>query len=283
MNSSTLVLAAAILVVAPLVPAQDAASPPTEYFFADPGLKQPLESRMRISRDEVLTFYVDPCVVQSVTFQEEERHTRIYDDIRTLIKSFEALAANAEDLTCKTADRARTSDPMQFTRAKLTVKALGSDPDKPLATRVIVTGPEEHLFIGVDLLVDKKETLKYDPETQSLIPQDTNSQLYLSLNYQLGDIAGRKASDPFTDDIAFKLFFRAGKRPLDSFGVGLGIRLPDRIFGKELNNVSIFAGHFWTKEDKIEGGAPDLKGGVAKGWRIGVTYDLGSALKYFKK
>src|SRR5207245_7989677 len=131
--------------------------------------------------------------------------------------------------------------------------------DKDTAKIAVVTGPKQHLHIGVDLPVSQRKSLKYDAGSKSLQPQNDNPQLYLTLNWYLGDLAANQDKLPAitADRISIKAFVLANSRPLDSYGLGVGYQLPK--FGAvDLSPLSIFLGRFWTKQDAVSSaGAPE--------------------------
>jgi len=126
--------------------------------------------------------------------------------------------------------------------------------------------------------------LKYDSATKTLQPQGDNPQVYISINYSFGDVVSDENTFKAVslDRLQLKALFLAGKRPLDSVGLGVGYQLP-RIDAVDLSALSIFAGRFWTKQDAVSAqGAPQTNVSTAHDWRVGITYDVAQGLKWIK-
>lgn len=211
----------------------------------------------------------------TITFTEKPRKTRIEQDLSALLSKIKILESTPCDMDEKVAEYTP-----QLKVSTVTVTAL--DPaGKRLASQEIAWGPTEHLSLSVDLPVSNRKTLKYDEASHSLKPKDDKAQVYLGINYSLGDVI---RSDTVRDRTDIKVMILASKRPLDSYGVGVGHRLSALNFlGKELKGLSLFAGYFTTRQDKIEAGAPQENEGRTKQWRVGVSYDLstgGGLLKF---
>lgn len=227
-----------------------------------------------------LTFVYDTAKVDHLEITQAERHTRIYQDISALVGKLVGPQAGAPPL-CTYASEAVE---MVHDHATLTVVAMDTN-KKALQTVTVVYGPAEHLFLGLDLPVNSRKTLKYDATSKSLLPQDSNPQLFLSLNALFfGDLA---SPQPVTwgtlqKGLSGKLLFSASSRPLDDYGVGIGLQLPKiEALGLNLNSISIFGAFMWIKQDAVAAnGASQHNGSTAHGFRVGISYDLGSALKY---
>jgi hypothetical protein len=240
--------------------------------------RKPLRERMDDkSKDGVVTVILDVCKHKDakVKFEEKERYARFTEDLRALFGKFSKLeAADCNQPFTHT---------LKYDRSTLKVSAVDKE-GKELEAVTVITGPKEHLYLGLDLPVSKRKQLKYDQATQTLQPQDKNPQLYLSINWYFGDLAGKqdKVSDWSLDRLSLKALVVADTRPLDSYGLGLGYQLP-KLKIADLSPVSVFVGHFWTKEDRVAAsGAAELNQGTGRDWRLGITYDMSSGLKYLK-
>jgi hypothetical protein len=216
-------------------------------------------------------------VVTKVTITEEKRKTRIAQDAKDVLESIKKGDAKAMlDKTCAK----EWSQKLNFKRGKLVVKGYGISPvdskETELVKRDVITGPAEHWFLGLDLPVTDQKTLKYDSESKTLKPRDKDPQLYLSVNYLIGDVLvdadERGKHYSLIDDVSIKFFVRASSHPLDSAGVGLGYRFPE--FFKILKGVSVYGGYFWSKEDEIKDGSPQENTGRTSKFRFGVTFDV---------
>lgn len=268
-----------------------------QLLFMDDQCDIPIESRYgddTREKDKKVTLnpykiFVCEDFVKKVTGTEKKRKSRIESDFDTILGSLkEANTAALVKPTCKVKP---WSQQLLFKRSTLEIKAL-NEAGEELQAKTVITGPKEHWFLGLDLPVTSQKTLKYDSETQTLQPKDKDVQLYLSLNYLLGDVLvdmdeGGKPTgwNNFVDNLSIKLFVRASSRPFDSAGVGLGYRVPkiDLGFGDlGLSGLSIYGGYFWTKEDAIKNGSPDPNGSRDGQWRVGVTFDVESMIKAVK-
>lgn len=232
---------------------------------------------------DVITLYYRDDNIDKVEFKETERSTVIV----TQIKELAAAIAKKNDVSGAPPPRPnciRASYALKLARANLQITAKGTD-GKSEQSFNIVTGPAEHWYLGFDLPVNNHKTLKYDQATKSLLPQDQNSQLYLSFNYSSADVVAEK------NTWSLKLMLQATSRPTDSVGLGVGYRLLPENLPKQISSLlgdssslSLFAGHFWTKQDaKTAGGDGLLNQSTDKGWRVGISYDFGIGLPLIKK
>jgi hypothetical protein len=223
--------------------------------------------------------------VDHLEFAEGVRHTRLYNDVSSLLQN-RIQAGAAHDQKCGYHSQAVE---VLYPHATITVQAYdkaATDSTKQVVQTVtIVYGPKEHAFLSLDLPVNSRKTLKYDSSSNSLMPQDTNPQFLISLNTMpFGDLA---SPDPIEwntiyKGITGKVLLSASSRPLDSYGVGVGMKLPNiGALGVNLNAFSIFGAYMWSKQDSLSAnGTPQQNGATSRGWRIGISYDLGTALKW---
>jgi len=236
------------------------------------------ELRSFNGKDQEISVYVDLCKAKDeVLFEESERQTRIASDFEKLVKTivFPAEAPPCPNWTKKPYT-------LKFARSLVKVTATSIDgKDKESVT--IVTGPEEHWYMAIDLPVTSSKTLKYDSSSKELVPQGNNHQLYLSINYLVGDVMSSKWKSWY-DPFSAKLLVAAQSKPLDSVGVGVGYRLPKiDAWDLSLNSFEIFVGRFWTKQDKISDGQPQLNMSTRQSWLVGVSYNFDDGLKWVRK
>lgn len=158
-----------------------------------------------------------------------------------------------------------------------------TSPDSVDSTKVL-TGPNEHMLLSLDLPVTNRKTLKYDAASGALKPSDDKAQLYLGFDYQLGDILNPPRTWIDSGRIVFKGMLLASSKPLDSLGLGVGYTFPKFQFlkGEGLGPLSIFVGRFWTKQDAIVNGTPATNQSYGKSWRVGVSYSLNDMLGKLK-
>ncbi len=270
------------------------------YLYSESGCRIPLTPRyLNEHRATPIPIFACATSVSKVTVQEQKRKTRLASDIETIIDSIKPKKKLLlrEEPSCKD-----WSQPLTYTRGSLVVTAKDAQ-DKDLQVAKVTTGPKEHWFLGLDLPVTSRKTLKYDSESQTLKPREEHNQFFLSFNYMLGDIlldpddalSAEKASHPpqdalvrhALDDLSVKFFLNASSKPLDSAGVGLGYRLSKiglKGGGRDfsLKGVSLYGGYFWTKEDEINNGEVVKRGGRDKSWRFGVTFDIAAMIDQIK-
>lgn len=237
--------------------------------------KLPLPSRLMKTKGNTIRVVYDSCQVTTVEVVETARKSRLRDDISLLLGDL--LDKMSRTSECRLEHKDYT---LRHKRAKL--KVVGKASDGTVVESIdIVTGPTENFYLGLDLPVDDGDALKYDSDSKSLKPKDSEPQLYLSLNFLTGDVMSDPATFSAFEKVSFKALMRASDRPLDSVGVGLGYRLPAFDFlGLDVSSISIFGGHFWTKQDDIVDGQPKTNGSTSAQWRLGVSYDLSTGLTW---
>ena len=275
--SAAFVGAAFVILCRPALSADSAQN----FFYLDEARTEPLPSRWTdATKDMTVQVFVDGCVYNKIEIEEKERYTRLYTDLQLLVKR--AVAQVGLEKECKPHSLKSEPVKLKFTRSTLTVTATGADA-KDTTKFVVTAGPADHLYIGLDLPVSNRKALKYDSATKSLLPQDTNSQLYMSFNYLLGDLsADQDTLKGLTwERISIKGFVLVDKRPLDSVGVGLGYQLP-KFNSIDLSAINIFGGRFWYKQDGVSNGMAQLNNSTGRDWRVGITFDLGTGLKWIK-
>jgi hypothetical protein len=148
----------------------------------------------------------------------------------------------------------------------------------------VITGSNEHFFISGDVIVDGAKQLKYDSDTKSITEKDKPNQIYLGINYMLGDLYS-PADALSKDRIIIKGLLSPSKKPFDSFGIGLGYRFAEGIFDPENKANSgfvVFVGSFWTKSDQLDGQTVSTDSTRKQSWRVGIGYSLGAALDWLK-
>jgi hypothetical protein len=242
-------------------------------------LKSPRIYDFQATKAETITIEYD-CALKVASFKitETERQLRIYEDLTALLKKLVDGKSNAPCM-----NTGKETYTLKFVRATIKVSALDASGTEVAAT-TLITGPKEHLALGVDLPVTKAKSLKYDSTSQTLRPQDTNPQLYISANYLFGDVLEKPENLKPLERFELKALVLASRRPLDSYGVGLGYRVGGiKLLGVlDLKGVTVFGGYFVTSADQVTNGTPELNQGKKRGWRAGVSYDLGTGLDWVK-
>jgi len=249
-------------------------------------------------KDDILTVYViygsKPACV-TVTFDEQDRQTQLATDVSSLAKALlEGEAGktvpsyNVETRTYKLV-KMRATLVVQASLADscttpgaVPTNAQGSQPATPLQAK-LMTGPMEHLFLAGDLPLNSASQLKYDQSSNSLQPTETPKEFMISVNYLIGDLIADKPGWGW-ERLTLKALVKFAKQPLDSYGFALGYRFPPatKAGGIDLDGISVFGGYIWTKEDAIQAGQPQTNAHYTGAWRIGVSFNLDTALKWAK-
>jgi len=172
------------------------------------------------------------------------------------------LTQKRAEVVIKTADPAELKNPVEFR---------------------VITGAAEHWFLSGDVLTKGAKELKYDFDTRAITQRDKPGQLYLGINYMLGDVYGKLPPLDVRRTV-FKLIATPNKQ-LDSVGLGIGYRLPGKFsFGTskadsvDHSGVVIFVARLWTKSDSLNGTtiAEDKRRETST--RFGISYSIGTAL-----
>jgi hypothetical protein len=232
-----------------------------------------ISTRQVASEGTTITVYFDKNKLSDAKLVEKERQTRLYSDVQTVLGGVLAVAP---------CDQERKTLDLKFKRATVTITGVDQQ-GKDAQSVTVITGPPEHLYLGFDLAVNSLKTLKYDTASKSLQPASTSPQLYLSLNWLIGDVLSRAQTKLLYDNISVKALISADSTPLNSFGAGLGYRFPELSWGSfDLSALSVFGGYFWTKQDSTKNGVVQTNGGTSRAWRVGVTYDVSTMVKSVK-
>lgn len=264
---------------------------PGTFLFQDEQCTLPVDPRFGDEErgNDYEIFACPAPLVTTVKMTETKRKSRIASDFDAVLDSLKKDDSKALSTPTCVPWKAKLS----YKRGTLVVEAYGrgdDGKDKQLQSVTVLTGPTEHWFLGLDLPVTDQKTLKYDSATGTLKPRDKDSQLYVSLNYLLGDVLvdvdediGLRSQRKWTDDLAVKFFVKASSRPMDSAGVGLGYRVPKfEVFDFSLQGLSLYGGYFWTKQDEITGGVAVENGDRDGKWRFGVTFDVAAMIEAVK-
>lgn len=168
-------------------------------------------------------------------------------------------------------------------RAEVVVKTADpAEPKNPVEFRVI-TGAKEHWFLSGDVLTKGAKELKYDFDAKAITQRDKPEQVYIGINYMIGDVYGKLP--PLDVGRAVIKLIATPNRNLDSVGLGLGYRLPGAFsFGTskadsvDHSGVVIFVARMWTKSDSVNGTTVARDNRREASTRIGISYSIGTAL-----
>lgn len=237
-----------------------------------------LRSRQILNKGDTLAVHYDSCVITGkIQFKETERNSQIHNDVIALAKKVMDPKSDAPPKCGKVVEHYTT----RHKRSLLVLNATDAA-DKPLGTKTLIVGPNENLSLSLDLPVGNRKTLKYDSASGKLLPQDEAPLLYLGLNFTPGDVL--TAADEATswkDRVSVKLLIEASSHPLDSYGVAVGYRL-SKVAIFDVEGLSVFGGYFRAKEDLIAGNTVQVNQGRKNSWRVGLSYDLSTAMKWAK-
>lgn len=241
----------------------------------------------------------------TIRFTETSRASRLATDLQTLLKIGVAIgmqeAAGIPALSCSAKTYAllqtrsdlkvsvaqeKAAAPSEARRAtedfapadKTAAPATDGADAKKGAEVTLKTGPEEHWFLTAVMPVRRLNELKFDSATSSFKNAKSPAQFYLSVDYALGDILNAPEHRSWRDNIVVKGMLRASKNPVESFGIGLGLRGKFLI---DLDLVSPFLGYVVTRPDAS---APaDASGGSMQGtFQFGASFNLTEALAWLK-
>jgi len=213
----------------------------------------------------------------NIEFDEVTRKTRLQADFETLKQLEGNLPAAVPEISCEIKEHR-----LKYRRATLTVSMKPADAqpeDKPITLATIITGPAEYAFLSAGVPVNSAKQLKFDSDTGKVEQKETPKEFMVGLGLTPGDVFTEYPNTDILHRLVFNGFVRFSKQPLDSLGAALGYRW---------NNVTLFGGHFWTKEDVVTGKDEQGKDIVKKNarygrrWSFGVGYNLDAALNWVK-
>src|SRR5207253_1995503 len=177
----------------------------------------------------------------NVEVKEERRRTEFENNLSTLAKIVQKVVGTsfaAGDTTPSSIRAFRTEYLLTQVRAQLTVTATAapkatSKMQTATATANVVTGPTEHLYIAADVPVYKTKDVKYDSTGHTVGTKEDPSTFYAGVSFLLGDVLSDHRK--LHENIVLKGLVKISKHPLDSYGLGIGYRLPAlKRFGFEL-------------------------------------------------
>jgi hypothetical protein len=146
----------------------------------------------------------------------------------------------------------------------------------------VITGPIEHLFLAAAIPVNNVSTLKYDATSKSLIESKKPSAFFVALNIGFGDVVGTPTR--VQDNFFGTLLVSASTRPLDSFGIGVGIK--GRKFGDylDLSALTFFYALTWNQSDVVNSSNKVTIGKkLRSSSQFGVGFNLNKAVEWLKK
>ena len=210
-----------------------------------------------------------------ISIEENERKTRLAGDISKLSKImftvYERDKRKKPEATWE-----KITYQLEKSRALLIITVnLSDEKTKKLE---IITGPSEHWFLSTDLLVRKLSSVKFVNEPYSIEPRETPKKFYLGANLMIGDILSDNQHP--LKNFHIKCMILISKNPLDSYGIGIGYRLPKLgWFGADFSVFSIYASMIWAIDENEVDGIENIK---KRQILFGISYNLDKALGWLK-
>jgi hypothetical protein len=176
------------------------------------------------------------------------------------------------------ASKAQDSPPRQGA----TTGGERSAQDKALKAS-LVTGPAEHWFLSADVPLNRASKLAVKEGTNEVELADEPSKFYVGLDFLIGDLltADRPRILGFLplNDLVLKGMITASSKPLESLGVGLGLRGQYlKRFGVDFEVFTPWVGYTFTKQDETKNQEVQRNAGRNREVRFGVGLNLDKAL-----
>jgi hypothetical protein len=149
-------------------------------------------------------------------------------------------------------------------------------PAAPVNARLL-TGPREHWFLSADVLMTNTRALSVNETSGDLELAEKPSQFHAGINFLLGDLPSERR--PFWSNLVLKAFITVASRPLDSFGLALGMRGSFlEPLGLDLDILTPFVGCTFALEgEKLADGSVKRDARRSKGV-FGVSLNLDNAI-----
>lgn len=212
-----------------------------------------------------------------IKIEEKKRKTRIAQDVSVLTKLVVTYLTKGEAAISLMEKQYRLE---KQTGTLLVSACLNKDEkkgDQKEEKMEIITGPTEHWFLSADLIMLKMSKVKFVGDQGDIEPKETPKVFYLGVNWMIGDIL--KERQNLLKNFFIKGMLKFSKKPLDSYGIGIGYRFPKvRILGIDISSFSVFSALLWTKE-QTEDKAKDL---TKRQIQFGVSFNLDKALGWIK-
>lgn len=265
-------LGVTLLACGPVAPALAAENGAGALFYQDAAGQQALPGRIVTHAGDPLRVYVQACSADRVKFEESTRRSRIVTETTSVLKQPHqdarpgcAPSMSAFDYT------------LQKDKASLLITAVQGG--EPVGSTTVLTGPEEHWHLSLDLPVTPRKVMRYDARSNGVRPTNAGNDLYVGVNYAFGDVLSSPTAGK--DAFSAKALLRMASRPTDSLGLALAYSVPGTN-SQGLGAVAVFVGHFWTREDQLVDGLVRRNSVYAHSWRLGLSYNLDDALRWFK-
>ena len=249
-----------------------AGAPAGPLFFKDHAGQQALPSRVVTQAGDKLRVFVQNCAADRVKFDEAARRSRIVPETVSALKQ-----ATADTLPACAPTLSAFDYTLQKPTGSVLITALKGG--EPVGSATVLTGPEEHWHLSLDLPVTPRKVMRYDARTNTVRPTNAGNDLYIGVNYAVGDVLSNPESQ--ADRLSFKALLRLAQRPTDSLGLALAYTVPGTN-SQGLGAVAVFIGHFWTREDQLVDGLVRRNSAYVGSWRLGLSYNLDDALRWIK-
>jgi len=212
-----------------------------------------------------------------IKISESKRKTRIAQDVSTLTTLIVSLLARS-GLTIAMEEKSLV---LKHSSGKLDISVTVDKDIKGVEKKEekmeIITGPTEHWFLSADLITTKLSEVKFVSASGTIEPKETPKVFYLGLNWMIGDIL--KERQCFFKHFFIKGMLQFSKKPLDSYGVGIGFRFPSfKVLGINSSAFSVFAAMVWSKEQIGE----PLVNHTKRQVQFGISFNLDKGLGWIK-
>ena len=154
-------------------------------------------------------------------------------------------------------------------------KPTSSDaPSSHAVSASILTGSQEHWFIGANVNVTRYSQLSLDSDTNKIIPKEKSPQFLLSANYFLGDLASSSSNNLY---VGFA--FAPTSTPTRAMGPIVGVRFHTiHLLGLSLDAITPYVGYVRTTNDDAVAPADQVR------WRpvAGLAFSLDKVVEWLK-
>lgn len=213
-----------------------------------------------------------------IKIEEKKRKTKIAQDVSVLTKLVITYLTKGEAAGIALTEKRFRLEKQNGT---LLVSACLNRDEKNLDQKEekmeIITGPTEHWFLSADLIMLKMSKVKFVGDQGDIEPKETPKIFYLGVNWMIGDIL--KERQNLLKNFFIKGMVKFSKKPLDSYGIGIGYRFPKvKVLGVDISSFSVFTALLWTKE-QTEDKTKEL---TKRQFQFGLSFNLDKALGWIK-
>jgi hypothetical protein len=199
----------------------------------------------------VLALYEGPeKSVPEVGYKEVARSTVIAQQFGLILAGVFGFEATKEkvmvvhdehELTLKRATLTVTIPADAAKQAAAETPAAGK-PTTTAVTAVLTTGPAELAFLSADTVFNKISQKTWNKTTQKVQVRDAPNHPYAGINIALNDVLSSKWNPYLKGLVSIQ------SKPLDSWGLGAGLKLPSLLLGSfNVNTIAPFVAVTWDR------------------------------------